>query len=69
MSQLHELSKDELNKVVVLLVDKISEGLEEAKAQGIHVAGSGHNYDLYQEVERLIRGHAANKKPHVWDFT
>ncbi len=58
MDDYKKLTDDQLYKVTTMIKDGIGDAITEARKQGIAVAGSGAGYDLYTDVECLIRGYA-----------
>lgn len=58
MDDYKKLTDEQLIKVTVMIKDGIGDAITKARAEGIRVAGSGAGYDLYRDVERLIRGYA-----------
>ncbi len=57
MDDYKKLNDDQIYKVTTMIKDGIGDAITEARIQGITVAGSGAGYDLYTDVERLIRGY------------
>ncbi len=58
MDDYKKLTDQQLHEVTTLIKDGIGEAIDIARGKGIAVAGSGGGYDLYTDVERLIRGYA-----------
>lgn len=58
MDDYKKLTEEQLHKVTLIIKDGIGDAITKARTEGIKVAGSGAGYDLYTDVERLIRGYA-----------
>ncbi len=58
MDDYKKLTEKQLHKVTLMIKDGIGDAITKARIEGIKVAGSGAGYDLYADVERLIRGYA-----------
>ena len=58
MDDYKKLTEKQLHEVTTLIKDGIGEAIMKARVKGIKVAGSGGGYDIYTDVERLIKGYA-----------
>lgn len=58
MDDYKKLTDEQLYNVTIMIKSGIGDAITKAREQGIKVAGSGAGYDLYTDVERLIRGYA-----------